>query len=280
MKKKIMEIASLIMLMGLPILVATGLHAGDTSVVNTGTGSGSTNTSSVVYANVSNVVIENVAAVTNTAVVTAVTGTNTASENTGDGTVTSGNIDGSVTVADKLNVTDVTMPATTTAEAPGFVAKNSYTGANSTNLANFSSTNTQNVVALNTLRVANNAVANLSTGGNVANGNTGDGSVTSGNIKFAINFETIGNLVNIMLGGKGGGGPVPVDPPIYGGKGGGGPILAEAVEILKPLTLPVAGADDLMLMIIAAALGTVFLVETLNRKKLRRKEQNENVYNV
>jgi|GEM_PF-1992300 len=241
------------------LVLSTGVFAAD--VLNENTGSESTNTASVLINTVTNFLVENSATVNNVDDSLLNTGENSADTNVGDGTVSSGNIDGSFTVKNTLNGVEVNVDPMNNLSTLGAAAKNTSTGAGSDNSTLFQVSNDRNITVSNTMNVQNIDPTVLTTGGNSADSNTGNGSASSGNIHFAVSFETIGNIVKINLARAG---VLPTD-----GKGGGffqdEPVLLASITELLPTSLPVAGANNLMLLLIISGVGTLLVVQLLDR---------------
>ena len=82
-------------------------------------------------------------------------------------------------------------------------ASNSDTGADSTNNAETSTTNDTDATINNDANVDNNTIATIDSGHNSSDKNTGDGSVTSGDVGINANLET--DLNQVLLGENGGG---------------------------------------------------------------------------
>lgn len=188
---------------------------------NSDTGSNSDNSSSV-NIDISNTITDtNTSDTTNNVDINASTGSNSASGNTGDGRVTSGDVDMETTAETIAGQSAMVTPMVTT--IPQVDVSNSQTGANSTNVTsadiNISDTHTRTSVA----NTVNDINISASTGGNMADNNTGDGTVRSGDIRGVVKISNISNPGPAPTpGGPGGGGPGGGGPG-GGGPGGGGP---------------------------------------------------------
>ena len=244
------------------------------SVINTHTGANSTNSTTVVSTNNIIVSATNNAVIDNTINIDASTGSNVASLNTGNGTVTSGDISGNIDVSNLFNQTKISLASlavSTPINTQEFKIENSNTGSGSTNIAGVVVGKETIVNAANNILLSNDANLNGSTGKNVADNNTGDGKVKSGNISFAVMFKNVGNSIEVFLGRGGGVDPVtPVDPifPITpGGRGGGVPTISTNATML-----PVAGGglDNTIFAFLSAVMITFFAM-LLSNKELDRK---------
>jgi hypothetical protein len=170
------------------LLLASGAMA--VEATNSNTGADSDNDASVTIENNTTVNSTNNADINNTITVNANTGNNSADRNTGDGSVSSGDINGSVSVAN-LGNENGNFDSALNLDCNGdcnFSASNSNTGAGSSNNSSISFTNNLDLTVQNNASVENNVGANLNTGGNSADRNTGDGSVISGDIDFTIDI--------------------------------------------------------------------------------------------
>jgi hypothetical protein len=239
------------------LLLASGALA--VEATNTNTGADSTNDSSVSIENNTTVNSTNNADINNTITVNANTGDNSASQNTGDGSVASGDINGSVSVANLGNENgdfNSLLNLNCNGECD-FSAGNSNTGAGSTNDSSISLTNNIDVTVSNNANVDNNVGADLNTGGNSADKNTGDGSVVSGDIDFSV--EIINDLNRNFIGLPGPGeepfGPGDVSQPRIL------PSMPKPGEVLAAMEgLPITGGDLPNWPFLLIALGFVLKI--------------------
>ena len=195
------------LLAGLLLTGAVALADGDAS--NSNTGADSTNNSSVSVDNDTTISSTNNATINNNLSVAANTGSNSASQNTGDGTVSSGDITGSISVTNSGNFNgdfDSLIALNCGSNNCNFSASNSHTGADSTNNSSVNVRGDFDITLINEAEVDNNIGADLNTGGNSADENTGDGSVSSGDIDFSI--DIVNDLNRNQIGG-----PLPEEPP-------------------------------------------------------------------
>lgn len=247
------------------LFVGSAVLAAEAS--NSNTGADSTNTASVSIENSTKISSTNNANIKNNISVTANTGKNSASENTGDGSVSSGDITGSVLVKN-LGNNNGAFDSSIDLNCSGscdFSASNSNTGADSRNDSSVSVKNNIDIAVTNNANVENNVGADLNTGENEADKNTGDGSVSSGDIDFSI--EVVNDLNNNMIGA-----PIPVVPPVGPNKP---PVAILPSVPLKPGEvlaaeegLPVTGGPlsswPLFLVVIGFALK---ILEKVSRKR-------------
>jgi len=223
------------------LALASSTFAAD--VGNSDTGASSENNTSVTIENNTTVSQSNDLTVTNDIFPTANTGDNSASKNTGDGSVSSGDISGSVTLENTGNQNLLDPAAPANGEGIDFTVTNSQTGADSENSAKVHFKNDLDLVFSNKASVKNDIGALLNTGGNSSDKNTGDGSVSSGDINFMIGVE---NLLNInSLGGIGGEIPTPPD-----GTNGPSGVLPKVGAVLAAAlgTLPITGSGGFFLL--------------------------------
>jgi hypothetical protein len=181
------------------LLLTSGALA--VEATNSNTGADSDNDASVTIENNTTISSTNNANINNTISVSANTGNNSADKNTGDGSVTSGDITGSVSVTNTGNVNGNfdSLLDLNCGGSCSFSASNSNTGADSDNDSSVNVVNNVDVTVNNEANVDNNVDADLNTGGNSADKNTGDGSVTSGDISFSI--EILNDLNKNFIGG-------------------------------------------------------------------------------
>lgn len=184
-----------VLALGTGLALAPGALA--VTAENSNTGADSNNESTVTITNNVDISSNNTANISNNISVTANTGDNSASKNTGDGSVSTGDISGGIYISNDVNGN--------TLNSIGFDCgglcslyldidvSNSNTGADSNNEANVDINNDVDITQNNNLNIDNNVTADLNTGGNDADKNTGDGSVKTGDINFDINIDNSGN---------------------------------------------------------------------------------------
>jgi len=246
------------------LLLTTGALAVEAG--NSNTGADSTNNANVTIQNNTTINSTNNANINNTLNIYANTGNNSASENTGDGSVKTGDITGSVSILNTGNMNEV-IESNIGLNCNGnceFTATNHKTGADSTNNANVDIQNNVNISVRNDANVDNNIDADLNTGGNNADENTGDGSVSTGDIDF--NVEIVNDLNNNFIGG-----------PVDGGKPQGpgvppgvlpGPAPKPGQVLAASEGLPITGSSlpnwPLLLLAVGIALK---LFELVSKKR-------------
>ncbi|QQG43318.1 MAG: hypothetical protein HYW45_03925 [Candidatus Daviesbacteria bacterium] len=269
------KLISLIILIGLTFAIP-GSAMADTEVTssNSSTGADSTNTTSSTVTNDNSVVNNNTSVVTNTIDITGSTGANSASANTGDGTVGSGSIDGNVEVSSTDNQNTTLL---TDSGSINITQQNTETGSNSTNSSSINVSNINTVTNTNDSVKENNLIVDLSTGGNIADGNSGGSSITSGDITFNVGVTNVDNINETNIGPPAPGG-VSQPPEGQGGQqpppqvGGGGAAIAQALggptevtsaqpagEILGISSLPITG-PTINLWILALLAASVALL--------------------
>lgn len=184
---------------GISLLLAPSAFAADAG--NTNTGADSKNEAKVEIKNNVNIEQNNSADINNNITVNANTGGNSASKNTGDGSVNTGDINGSITINNDVNGNGLNEVGV---NCSGFCtvltnvnASNENTGADSDNEAKVEVENNIDYTQNNELDIDNNIDADLNTGDNEADKNTGDGSVKTGDINFDISVTNEGNNNNI-----------------------------------------------------------------------------------
>lgn len=208
-----------------PLLASScsGCTGSSTTAANSKTGADSTNESSVGLQRISNISQNNEANINNSMVINANTGGNDADKNTGS----SSTITGEVNVeAQVMNVANNNLVGTgeevwwvvVVNEAGKWVGKimgaddegnvavvdtialNDDTGAGSNNQANVNQSSEIDITQNNTANVANNVVINADTGHNSASANTGNGSISTGDVNVYSNV--INYVNNNFIGGK------------------------------------------------------------------------------
>ncbi len=203
----------------------TGLSSGSVSAQNNTTGANSDNNASSSSSNDASLTLNNNANILNNVNLNATTGNNTAGENTGGGSITTGNTNANLKTANIANTNTVGDGGTiwmvlvnnlgkwtgqlfsgnsSTGSFSPFLtfninpdgsisADNSNTGTGSTNKANSNVNNTSNTEINNNANLTNNVVINANTGGNSASENTGNGTISTGNVNAAVNILNILN---------------------------------------------------------------------------------------
>lgn len=217
--------------------VAQGSAAGPVggSIVVSNNGSQSHNTTSVTAKNSISVSQNNTAHITNNAVTNANTGKNTANNNLGNVTIKTGSIEATTKIVNK----DINNSVAKIVGGCGsscvisneMVLKIFGNGSGSVNNLVFNYDNDKTYTSNNVADIYNNTVHNLNTGGNSANGNNGDVTILSGDVKSSITITNEGinsSTVVIDCGCK----PpkpeepeepnTPNNPNPNGGTGGGG----------------------------------------------------------
>ncbi len=184
-KKVLVGLASGALLLG----AATPAFAAGTIRINR-TGANSNNQVTVDSSNTADITSNNTTDTTNTLILDANTGNNSSSNNTGNGTVRAGGINGSADVTSGGDMNSVTLGHHTSS---GGSATISTTGFNSNNTVDVTETNDLTVDSSNDNTVDNLFLATLNAGGNMADNNTGNGSVTTGTSGFRIMFHNMGN---------------------------------------------------------------------------------------
>ena len=187
---------------------STGGYNSGSQVNNGQTGSNSSNNSNVEVNSDTMIVNNNTAELDNGVIAIADSGNNSADKNTGNGEVITGDANVGLTV---VNVANTNIAGVKTSEYDvyddhkgdividlenGQSASNSKTGADSTNQADTNNNTSLTIVNNNDAKVANELVAEATTGRNTADKNTGDGSVKTGDANVVANVV---NLVNNNL---------------------------------------------------------------------------------
>ncbi|OGY25855.1 MAG: hypothetical protein A2Z24_00545 [Candidatus Woykebacteria bacterium RBG_16_44_10] len=183
--------------------LATGALA--VEATNSNTGADSNNEAEVAIQNNTTVSSSNTANINNNISISANTGNNSANENTGDGSVSTGDITGSVKVTNTGNMNGVFDSILNLNCSCDFSASNSHTGAYSNNDANITINNDIDISTNNEARADNDVDADLNTGENSADENTGDGWVSTGDIDFSV--EITNDLNKNFIGA-----PLPEEP--------------------------------------------------------------------
>lgn len=217
------------------------------TIIITGNGSESENTVSLSEQSNSATSINQSANITNNIQGYADTGNNSADNNTGDVSIQTGDIKvtGSI-INDPINIADVNASGGN----GGLDALMNKNGTDSQNSIYASFTNDNNVFLNQEANILNKVSWNLNTGGNSANGNTGDVAITTGDISLDFFIKNFVNLSTVTIDdccrneAPGDGSEEPNDPPgdvgrggdgnggggSGGGGGGGGSLLSEAAS--------------------------------------------------
>lgn len=192
------------------LLIGTAAIASTAS--NTNTGADSTNNAEVSVQNNTQITSNNNANITNNLNIYANTGKNEANKNVGGVSIQTGDITGSVNISNNANGADVLNSNTNlvccdTSQS----ANNEKTGADWENKAKVKVKNNLNINVSNNVDLVNNVDADLNTGENEANKNTGDVTIGTGDINFEVNID---NKVNSnVIGGPVNGEPLETDDP-------------------------------------------------------------------
>lgn len=164
---------------------------GGLSSANTNTGAGSINTTTTEIDNQADVTNENYATVINYSLIKAETGKNKANYNTGSGVITSQDAKGQ---GELINVINKNVVQPDDGGQPNELgAGNQNTGANSTNQAFTNLNNQLTVKNINSVDAINQVDAQVSSGQNEANYNTGHGIILSGDADLGLNFISLAN---------------------------------------------------------------------------------------
>ena len=184
---------------------------------NSNTGADSDNTSNSTVSNDNNLDINNNADIDNLVMFDADSGGNSTSYNTGSGTIDAGDAELILTAINAANNVNVGLSVfnvfddqtgdiiidfddiASTAYTGLLGSSNDTTGANSTNTASTDVDNTNTILIDNNGNIINNYYLDADTGGNTADKNTGDGTITTGDANVV--FNLINFLNNTFLGG-------------------------------------------------------------------------------
>ena len=184
---------------------------------NSNTGADSDNTSNSTVSNDNNLDINNNADIDNLVMFDADSGGNSTSYNTGSGTIDAGDAELILTAINAANNVNVGLSVfnvfddqtgdiiidfddiASTAYTGLLGSSNDTTGANSTNTASTDVDNTNTILIDNNGKIINNYYLDADTGGNTADKNTGDGTITTGDANVV--FNLINFLNNTFLGG-------------------------------------------------------------------------------
>lgn len=162
---------------------------GDIRAFNRTTGFSSENITEVDIDDDLDIDVENDANADNEVDFDAETGDNSASRNTGDGDVESGSVRGTLDFETTLNAGGRNWSLPEFGDSTVDLS-NEETGANSVNEATATVRQRRRIDVSNSANVTNSLSANVDTGGNRANSNTGDGTATSGDISISGSFTT------------------------------------------------------------------------------------------
>ncbi len=270
LKSTTVKLVTAVLFFGVAMLLASSTFATEAS--NSNTGADSDNEAIVNIENDVTIEQNNDANINNNINVNANTGGNSASKNTGDGSVNTGDINGSITIHNNVNGNSLNSLGF---DCDGICVvdldisvSNTNTGADSDNEASVNVENDFDITQDNDLDIDNKVKADLDTGNNDADKNTGDGSVNTGDINFDISITNEGNENKI-------GGPVSEDDPSEPGKKEQDAVLPEEGEVLAAAEgLPVTGGSlPIMpaMAIILAGLAMRKVEETLRLRFLPEK---------
>ena len=163
---------------------------GDPSATNTTTGADSTNTTETTVNNETNVTNENNAVTVNNSSLLSNTGNNDASFNTGSGIITTQKAEGRGELINLINNNTVNVES---AASGPIDASNANTGSNSTNEALVDITNQTVIRNINASDTQNMVAADVISGRNSTNSNTGHGIILTGEAALGLNVVTVSN---------------------------------------------------------------------------------------
>jgi len=192
----------------------------DVTVSNENTGAGSDNQASLTVDNSTDIDNDNQSDIGNDVNLVGTTGNNSSSYNTGNGEVASGDVDARLNVANTANQNIIgdtvfyaiinvlgewtglnalrslfnTVVVPNPAGGETILVTNANTGAGSTNEADVSLVNETAIDNGNYSQIDNNVDVNANTGGNTVSYNTGNGSVSSGNVNILANIFNLSNI--------------------------------------------------------------------------------------
>jgi hypothetical protein len=239
------------------IAQASNPGAASGSISVSGNGANTTNSVNVSSTNTTTVSQNNTANITNKATTNANTGNNSADWNSGNVIIHTGSITATTNIENK-NVNN------SIAKILGGCDKNCTisqemilqifgNGAGSVNNLVFTANDSKTYTSSNLANIYNDAVHNLNTGGNSANGNNGDVTILSGDIDSTINItnEVNSNYVEVECGCKENP-EQPTTPPTKptpnggsggnGGGGNGGPTSGDVLGAAIGEVLPATGS--------------------------------------
>ncbi len=157
---------------------------------NLATGADSSNSASTEISNTQSVININTATTTNDSYLKADTGRNTASYNTGSGIITTEKARGKGEIVNTINL-NMVIPEI--AGIGPISAENGNTGASSDNIAKVNVNNQLTVHNSNSANTTNLVEAEVNSGNNAAEGNTGHGMILTGSASLGLNFITMSN---------------------------------------------------------------------------------------
>ncbi len=174
----------------MPIFLTSSVHAEE--LVISGNGSGSSSEIHVTSDHPATVNQTNSAEVQNNVTANSNTGGNSANNNSGNTSIQTGNTSSNTEVSSSANSSNLNLccPSPT----PAGSVTISGNGANSQNNVNVTSNNQTNVTITQLANIQNNITVHSNTGNNITNNNSGNISITTGNI--AINNEIKNSPVN------------------------------------------------------------------------------------
>lgn len=262
-------------------VLAAGLILGSAALAveatNSNTGANSDNDATVTIENDTTINSSNDAKIENDLSIKANTGDNTADKNTGDGGVSTGDIGGSVSIENTGNDNENVGASlnSTCSNGCSFTSSNTSTGAGSNNNSEINIKNDFDLTVENTANVTNNVDADLNTGGNSADKNTGDGMVKTGDIAFDISIVNDLNRNGIGIGGELPGippaGPGAISMPSIIPTAAAGPIPGQVLAAAAGL--PITGGGFLFWPMILLAIGTgLKLLEKVFKGRLGKVE--------
>ncbi len=241
--------------LGLNTVVTTG--SSDINVQNQNTGAGSDNSAAINDTANSQLKINNDLNIEKTLTVNVNTGRNKSDINTGNSDIQSGNI--KTEINDRAVGNGLFLPVAFLASDSNanLAAKNSNTGSDSDNNSLINFLKNMKIVICNKVNMVKNVAANLNTGDNEADMNTGSSSIVTGNIDFKFNESDKFNFIKAVIP-KTPSNPPEEKPEQEYGSGGGGALIATDLGNV----LPRAGADGLLELALLGltAAGTIWAI--------------------
>jgi hypothetical protein len=243
---------------------------GETTVTVSGNGAGSANTVDLTTGTSTNVTVIQNATITNIINGMAVTGRNLATDNQGNVYIETGDIRGNVNILNGVNTARIEVAQTADGSVMIKIVGN---GSGSVNTILYQNTNEINITKHEEADIFNTIGFEFITGENIANGNSGDVTIKTGDIVFEANIANDpvnDNVIKVDCcpekpvtppippippippvnpptppndGGNSGGGSSSSSSSSSSGVGGAGQVLGE--------TLPATGSLDMLLMFIA-----------------------------
>jgi hypothetical protein len=165
--------------------------ASDPSSDNTDTGADSTNNSTTDVNNNTDITNQNYANIFNDSYLNADTGNNSANFNTGSGVITTSKANGDGRLLNILNVNQTQVDGNGTPSPDN--ATNQNTGSASNNNSETNINNQLAVKNVNEANVINRITANVNSGNNAADYNTGHGMIATGDANLGLNFFSFAN---------------------------------------------------------------------------------------